>query len=165
MKCTSCKEEILATLDKGTILLCYNTKCKLYGREILSNMKQIKVDLDKWENLVRLAKASGSLFDGNNDPEDDKRARLEVYKEYELFCDWRHTEPYRSGNFEGDVIEKARLEGFRWGINYLAVLINNSTLISELYGWKSIVDMSVEKAHELTKKNIPDNMKIEVKIT
>lgn len=63
-------------------------------------MKQIKVDLDKWENLARLAKASGALFDGNNEPEDDKRARLEVAKEYELFCDWRHTEPYKSGNFE-----------------------------------------------------------------
>lgn len=69
-------------------------------------MKKIKVDLDKWENLVRLAKAAGDLFDANNEPEGDKRARLEVSKEYELFCGWRHTEPYKSGNFEDEPLIK-----------------------------------------------------------
>jgi hypothetical protein len=61
---------------------------------------KIKVDLDKWKNLVRLAKATGGLFDANNEPEQDKQARLEVFEEYQKFCEWRHEEPYRSGLFE-----------------------------------------------------------------
>lgn len=56
-------------------------------------------------------------------------------------------------------MESERLKAFRWGVNYLATLINESTLISELYGWKGVVDWCVEKAHELAKKQIDTFLK------
>jgi hypothetical protein len=63
---------------------------------------KIEVDLEKWENLVRLAKAAGRMFDGNEpgDEQWQKEVREKIRKEYDDFCDWRHEEPYFSGNFE-----------------------------------------------------------------
>lgn len=64
----------------------------------MAEEERIIVDRAKWDNLVALAKAVGSLYNADA-PEEDEAQRRRAYAEYERFCDWRHEEPYASGEF------------------------------------------------------------------
>uniref|UniRef100_A0A6H2A4H5 Uncharacterized protein n=1 Tax=viral metagenome TaxID=1070528 RepID=A0A6H2A4H5_9ZZZZ len=50
--------------------------------------------------------------------------------------------------FISQVEAEAREEGYKEGVKMLEWRINCNTLISELYGWKSIVDQTVDECLE-----------------
>lgn len=53
--CPGCGDKILATLDNGKTLLCYNTKCELYGREIPSETNEADY-LKEFDELFGVSK-------------------------------------------------------------------------------------------------------------
>lgn len=53
------------------------------------------------------------------------------------------------------IFELGKRQGLKWGANYMHTLVINNTIISELYGWKPIIDDALEKTLALIEK-IPD---------
>lgn len=50
------------------------------------------------------------------------------------------------------IFELGKKQGFHWAAGYMHTLIINNTIISELEGWKPVVDDAYEKTLELAKK-------------